>query len=263
MNHNLSYISLLNNISDLISDTCKLIIKQNNLDYNHKIDGSPVTKADIEADKLIFSRLRKLTPHIPIISEERSLDKDNLKNDLHWIIDPLDGTQSYIKGKDEYTVNIALIENKLPILGAVGHPPSGIIWFGANKNAYKKNKKGITKKIQTRNIPIKQPIIITSHAYTNIDKPWFKNLIKPKIIKISSSIKFCKIAEGDADIYPRFNNIREWDIAAGHAILLAAGGIVLNTKGDIVRYTNENRVADPFVAFGDSYWVKNNILEKQ
>ncbi len=261
MNNNLSCNSLLNNVSDLISDTCKIIQKQNNIDYDYKTDGSPVTRADIEADKFIFSGLKNITPHIPIVSEERSLNRQRINNNNpHWLIDPLDGTQSYIDGKDEYTVNIALIENNIPTLGAIGHPPTGIIWFGRDNKAFKRNKKGIIKKIKTRKTPIKKTIILTSRSFTNLERPWFKNLIDPKIIKVSSSLKFCKIAEGCADIYPRYNNIHEWDIAAGHAILSAAGGILLNTKGNNVKYTDKNRIAEQFTAYGDISWVRRNNL---
>ena len=217
-----------------------------------KIDGSPVTEADLAANKFICKELTKLDSKIPIISEE-NMNKKIKKSKTFWLVDPLDGTKEFIKKNGEFTVNIALIKNEKPIHGVIYWPVKKIIYYTINKKSYysklnKNNDLLSTKRVQAKKRKGKNRILITSRSHAKNIK-----LIKEKLkithsIIMGSSIKFCYIASGKANIYPRIGNTMEWDTAAGDAILRNAGGRVRTLNGKVLKYGKRGFKNKSFIA---------------
>jgi 3'(2'), 5'-bisphosphate nucleotidase len=208
-----------------------------------KADKSPVTDADHAAEEIIVRGLRALTPDTPVVAEEEMAAGrvPRLNGGPFWLVDPLDGTKEFIKRNGEFTVNIALIEAGRPTLGIVLAPATETLWRGAaGLGADKSEKGGAFSTIRTRPAP---PHGLTacasrSHAiYSDLDI-WFRNnnLTVADRVQAGSSLKFCLIAEGRADIYPRFGPTNEWDTAAGQGVLEAAGGEVVTTDGRPLAY---------------------------
>lgn len=225
----------------------------NNIEVMTKKDDSPVTEADLATNKYIVGKLKELAPSIAIVSEENSEEenKQAAKSGLFWLVDPLDGTKSYIKKTGEFTVNIALIENDTPIGGAIYVPDQKTGYFVAEDgNAYKQENGNLPIEIRTRPIPEQGMVIVASQSHrTQETNDFIESLEKvDKIISASSSIKLCLVAEGKADIYPRFGRTMEWDIGAGHAILSAAGGKVVKTDGSKFRYGKDDLANPYFIA---------------
>ena len=193
-----------------------------------KKDKTPVSNGDIKVNDLITTKIKQLTPDIPIISEETvDLTKKN-KSKIFWLIDPIDGTREYIAGKDEYTLNAALVKDGVPILGLVGVPKKGRLFYTyANNESYliEKNK---TKKISCKKQQPKGKIVALSSAFKPSDM--ILNKLKEykvnSIVKMASSYKFCVIASGEYDIYAARERANEWDYAAGHAVAQNAGAII-------------------------------------
>ena len=224
-----------------------------------KEDKSPVTDADHAAEVVIVAGLRALTPGLPVVAEEEMAAGHVPKIDAiqsggpFWLVDPLDGTKEFIKRNGEFTVNIALIENGRPTLGIVLAPATDTLWRGAaGLGADKREGSGAFSTITTRPAP---PQGLTacasrSHAiYSDLDI-WFRNnnLTVADRVQAGSSLKFCLIAEGKADIYPRFGPTNEWDTAAGQGVLEAAGGEVVTTDGRPLLY-GKPRFSNPhFIA---------------
>ena len=214
------------------------------LGVRNKADKSPVTDADHAAEAIIVKGLRVLTPDTPVVAEEEMAAGrvPALKNGgPFWLVDPLDGTKEFIKRNGEFTVNIALVENGRPMLGIVLAPASGTLWRGiVGEGADKREGAGPFTPIHTRPAPANglTACASRSHAiYSDLDI-WFRsnNLAVADRVQAGSSLKFCLIAEGKADIYPRFGPTNEWDTAAGHAVLEAAGGEVVTTDGRPLGY---------------------------
>ena len=226
----------------------------------NKQDNSPLTKADIESNKYIIKSLTALNPSIPILSEEKFIDWDIRKKwNKYWLIDPLDGTKEFIKESDEFTVNIALIVSNEPILGVIYAPQLFKLYY-ANKNegSFKidcdKQISSLSKsiKINTREKKSSDKYYIygsKSHS-NNKFMDWVNlNFKDYELIKKGSSIKFCELAEGKADIYPRFGPTSEWDIAAGHIILNEAGGEIRSIDNKKILYNMKDSVINPqFIA---------------
>jgi 3'(2'), 5'-bisphosphate nucleotidase len=215
-----------------------------------KDDKSPVTDADMEANRYICRELLKLTPNIPIIAEEdESLNRT--KNPLFWLVDPLDGTRSFVRHEEEFSVNIGLIKNRKPVLGVLYAPPQDILYFAAKGGpAFRKHGNAAPQQIHTRARP--QKIIVTRSR----SKPmpaglaFLSQFEIDHIIQISSAIKFGLVAEGQADLYTRFGRTMEWDTAAGHAIIDAAGGRVETATGQPLLYGKTNFENPPFIVYG-------------
>ena len=193
-----------------------------------KKDKTPVSNGDIRVNDLISAKIKELTPDIPIISEETvDLTKKN-KSKIFWLIDPIDGTREYIAGKDEYTLNAALVKDGVPILGLVGVPKKGRLFYTyANNESYliEKNK---TKKISCKKQQPKGKIVALSSAFkpSDIILNKLKEYKVNSIVKMASSYKFCVIASGEYDIYAARERANEWDYAAGHAVAQNAGAII-------------------------------------
>lgn len=224
---------------------------QDSLNIDYKKDSSPVTQADLASNKIICESLRKLYPSIPLISEESEVNNP-INSSIFWSIDPLDATQSFIERNGEFTVNIALIQDNKPSIGVIYAPLSKQLYYADNQKAYKQLDNEPPIAIKTRPVPESGLIILTSCHYKNQEKLDFylKDKRIDKIIPTSSSIKICMIAEGLADLYPRFGRTMEWDTAAAHAILSAAGGSIKDLNGKELNYGHfEKEYSNPeFIA---------------
>ena len=214
-----------------------------------KKDGSIVTDADKIVDKIICDGINKILPEVTIISEENEFNHSSNPGDIFFLVDSIDGTKEFVKedSTGNFTVNIALIENGYPTLGMIFAPFFNELFYGIKGVGAFKNY----KKIFTREISNKDPLILSSKSSFNLEVE--KSLKKRGIIRkefLTSSLKFCKIASGDADFYLRFGTTMEWDIAAGHAILLCAGGEILNLNGEKIKYGKKSFKNDSFIALG-------------
>lgn len=202
-----------------------------------KEDCSPLTEADLASHHIIVDALHSLTPDIPVVSEEGA---DQINPDgLFWLVDPLDGTREFIKRNGEFTVNIALIENNLPILGVISAPALDISYTGAiNMQPRKREKNKNWSNITSEKIGSGPTKIVGSKSHGSDESTQWVATHYPnaEFCGIGSSLKFCLIAEGKAHAYPRFGRTMEWDTAAGHAILNAAGGIVTRIDGTPLTY---------------------------
>ncbi len=210
-----------------------------------KSDGSPVTAADIAAERFIRSHLAGTMPGVPIIAEESfNASRGELAPDCFLLVDPLDGTREFISGRDEFTVNIALIEKGSPVVGAIFAPALNELSL-AGTTAYRASvrpgeavsESTALSKIATSSVPAAGMRAIGSRAHMDpTTECWLQQLPVVKLYSAGSSLKFCLVARGSADVYPRLAPTMEWDTAAGHAILLAAGGCVVGLDGAPLRY---------------------------
>lgn len=221
-----------------------------------KADNSPVTAADLAANTLITEALVRLTPTIPILSEETTVASYEQRKQWgkYWLIDPLDGTKEFVHKKGEFTVNIALINNHQPCMGLVYAPILDQLYFAEQgKGAYIQLGQGDSVAIKTRSCPAVAPKVVVSRRHGREQVTQFlQNLPKPELVEIGSSLKICLVAEGKADLYPRFAPTSEWDTAAAHAVLLEAGGVLLNTESKPIRYNTKEALLNPsFIAVGD------------
>ncbi len=215
-----------------------------------KEDQSPVTQADMAAHTLIHAGLKNLGLNIPIISEEDEI-KSN-KTNKFWLVDPLDGTKEFINRNDEFTINIALIENNLPLLGIVYAPALNLLYAGiVGQGSFKVSPEGQRFPIYVQSAINKEIIVVCSRSHHNeseTEKFLSSFTVKTNILRIGSSLKFCKIAEGSAHLYPRFGRTMEWDTAAGQAILMAAGGSAYSLAGSPLTYGKKSFENPHFIA---------------
>lgn len=232
-----------------------LAIRQQDIGVEIKDNDSPVTRADKAASEFIIDALSKLEPSLPVLSEEAcDIGFDERKTwERYWLIDPLDGTKSFIRNESEYTVNIALIDQHQPILGVIVIPVTGEYYFGGTQTQgafFGKRNKAPTP-IATR--PCQTPIsVVTSTDHVGWIDPFLNQLPDAHIVRSASSIKLCLLAASKSDIYPRLAPTMEWDIAAGQAILEAANGAVLSLDGMPLRYNTKDDLTNPhFIAVGD------------
>lgn len=218
-----------------------------------KTDKSPVTEADEAAEILLEAAIRKLDPNAVIIGEEASAAGiQPAPGARFWLIDPLDGTRDFINGGPDYSVNIGLVEDGIPTLGLVLHPPTGTLWTGAARlGVWKTDAQGKRQAIHTR--PLASPLVaVTSRSHLDDKtKAWVAALPGADTRASGSSLKFCLLAEGAADVYPRFGPTSEWDTAAADAILRAAGGITLDTGGRPLAYGKPAYRNCSFLAIGE------------
>lgn len=227
---------------------------------NQKEDNSPVTLADIESNKIIEKALTELYDY-PIVSEEgENMDYETRKNfNRFWLVDPLDGTKEFIHRNGEFTVNIALIENGLPIWGAIYVPVTQTFYFGiSGEGAFKQVGNGELQSIFARKNSVNL-IAVGSKSHAKPEETnFFKSVGVSQIVSVGSSLKFCLIAEGNADVYFRSGPTMEWDTAAGQAILAAAGGQVykdLKAK-EVFTYNKPNLLNGSFLAISDTHILK-------
>ena len=246
---------LSNFVNQIAVDAGKEILKIYNKPFTSKMkkDKSPVTKADLIANDLICKRLQSINPKIQIISEEGK-KKFSKKTNIFWLVDPLDGTKEFIKKNGEFTVNIALIKNCRPIYGVIYLPVKKEIYFTQNKSAYfsiidHKNSYKSKKKIKVKKrTGINNRVLLLSRSYSRNIELSKKHFKTNKAIFSGSSIKFCLIANGKGNIYPRLGTTMEWDTAAGHAILNAAGGSVRTLDRKVLKYGKRGFKNPSFIA---------------
>ena len=220
---------------------------------NRKADKSPVTEADVAAEAIILKALAALAPDIPVIAEEHAA-VHGLPREIgrrFFLVDPLDGTKEFIARNGEFTVNIALIEDGVPVLGVIQVPALDEIYAGQGNIAVRR-RQGVLEPIAARNVPESGAVmtISRSHAAREVVKAEnFGEHIAATLVA-GSSLKFCRIAEGVADLYPRFGPTMEWDTAAGHAILAAAGGSIATDDGAPLAYGKAGFRNPHFIARG-------------
>jgi len=220
-----------------------------------KIDGSPVTLADQEAEKLIASRLGKMFPAIPMVGEESVAAGaiPDISGGTFWLVDPLDGTKEFITGSGDFTVNIALMHNFRPVMGIIYVPVTDMLYFGAGHEAFMSVRGAPPEKITVRTPPAEGWTVVASKRHGDPERlaEFLKGKKVAHVINRSSSLKFCSIAAGEADFYPRLGPTCEWDTAAGDAILRAAGGRVTTLDGQDLPYGKIGRkfLNPEFLAF--------------
>ncbi len=217
-----------------------------------KADRSPVTEADRAADRLIVMGLQAADPGIPVISEESTSTGPPPPDGRFWLVDPLDGTREFIARTGEFTVNIALIEDGRPVLGVLHAPVQGETFIADGLGqAVRIVGNGAPRPISARRAPAEGPAVIASRSHRDAETDAFIAGLGPaRIESAGSALKFGLLARGEADVYPRFGRTMEWDTAAGHAILKAAGGHVRDLNGRELRYGKAGFVNPPFVACG-------------
>ena len=213
-------------------------LRKKGLDKKIKSDNTPVSNGDIEVNKIVTKKIKELTPDIPIVSEETSDNKSNLNLNTFWLVDPIDGTYDYINNLEEFTINAGLIVNKEPAAGIIYAPVKKRLFYSYGINyAFEENNGNLTKLDSTKNFDKNQ---IKFVSYSNKLKPEIENLHNKLNVKtftkMKSSLKFCVIAAGEYDGYVAEPRACEWDIAAGHAILVHAGGSVKDFENNNILY---------------------------
>jgi 3'(2'), 5'-bisphosphate nucleotidase len=220
-----------------------------------KDDDSPLTQADLESQRVIIDGLKRLTPQLPILSEESAQApwQERRRWPELWVVDPLDGTREFIKRNGEFTINIALVLEHEPLLGMVAAPAQGVLYWGARgAGAFRSRAGGAPERIQV-SAPANPLRVVGSRSHiTPETTAYLKKLGHYETKSIGSSLKFCLVAEGSADLYARFGPTSEWDTAAGQALLEAAGGHVTRLDGQRLRYNcRESVLNGEFVACND------------
>lgn len=224
-------------------------------DVRRKADASPVTEADERAERLILAALAEAAPAIPVVAEEQCAARgmpDRIP-DRFWLVDPLDGTKEFISRNGEFTVNIALIERCRPVLGVVHVPVSNVTYAAAGAGtATRQIGDGAVAPITARHAPASGAIVVHSRSHANEAEigAYLATLPGAQRRVSGSSIKFCLLAAGEADYYPRFGPTMEWDTAAGHAVLTAAGGRIDMLDGEPLRYGKPGFLNPSFIARG-------------
>jgi 3'(2'), 5'-bisphosphate nucleotidase len=261
--------ALIEPLTDLVIRAGAAILAVNRaaMRVDGKTDGSPVTEADLAADRIIGEGLARLAPKVPSLSEERVHQAKPPYRDSFFLIDPLDGTKEFVAGRDEFTVNLALVTNGTPLLGIVGAPALGLIWRGivgqgAERLTMRDGAAPLVEPIHTRPCPPRgKPWIVAvsrSHGDDRTEAFIEKRLGIEKGLgairaELGSAVKFGRVAEGGVDIYPRLAPTCEWDVAAGHAVVTAAGGKITDSKGAGLRFGlgREDFIVPEFIAWGD------------
>jgi 3'(2'), 5'-bisphosphate nucleotidase len=223
------------------------------LDVRAKADASPVTAADEAAELVILEGLAELTPSIPVVAEERVAagTLPALDDRPFWLVDPLDGTKEFLSRNGEFTVNVGLIEDSSPILGVVLAPAIGKVWWAAVGHGAWTRSDGQERAIAARKRPLAGPVAVASRSHRDPETQAFLDQAGvAECISAGSSLKFCLVAEGKADLYPRFGPTMEWDTAAGHAVLSAAGGRVTTRDGAPFLYRKPEFRNPGFIAYG-------------
>jgi 3'(2'), 5'-bisphosphate nucleotidase len=253
--------ALMEPLTDLVLRAGAAILAVNRLamKIDGKLDGSPVTEADFAADRIIGEGLARLVPEVPALSEERVHLAKPPYGGSFFLIDPLDGTKEFVAGRSEFTVNLALVTNGTPLLGIIGAPALGLIWrglVGRGAERLKAGERSVAEPIHTRLHP--QPgepwIVAVSRSHGDIRTEAFIEA-RPGAIRqmLGSAVKFGRVAEGAADIYPRLAPTSEWDVAAGHALITAAGGKITDSQGAELHFgkAGQGFTVPEFIAWGD------------
>jgi 3'(2'), 5'-bisphosphate nucleotidase len=252
--------ALIEPLTDLVvcAGAAILAVNRTAMKVDGKPDGTPVTEADLAADRIIGEGLARLFPDIPALSEERAHLAKPFYGGSFFLIDPLDGTREFVAGRAEFTINLALVTNGTPLLGIIGAPALGLVWRGlVGRGAERLGTDGSgAEPVHTRTLPKRGDpwIAAVSRSHGDIRTEAFIDG-RPGAVRqvLGSAVKFGRVAEGRADIYPRLAPTSEWDVAAGHALVTAAGGKVTDAKGNDVQFGRggEGFIVPEFIAWGD------------
>lgn len=230
-----------------------MAVYESSFEIRDKADSSPVTEADERAEAVIVAGLREMTPELPIVAEEAvAAGEIPTVGTRFWLVDPLDGTKEFISRNGEFTVNIALIEHGVPVLGVVFAPALGRLYAGVSEcGAFIEDASG-RRPIRCRQVPSDGLTVVGSRSHGDADAltSFLRGRKVAALVSAGSSLKLCLVASGEADLYPRFGRTMEWDIAAGHAVLAASGGGVSDLGGAPLRYCKPGFENPHFVAQG-------------
>lgn len=258
MSESLNLEHLCKQCVEIAREAGERILEIYNSDYKieEKDDKSPLTDADLAAHNTIVKALTALTPDIPILSEESAKLPFEVRKEwqTYWLVDPLDGTKEFIKRNGEFTVNIALIDNHKSIIGVIHVPVLNIDYFGwENGGSFKIEQGGETQPIQVRKQTADKLVVVGSRSHGSEQlQAYMKNLGDSELLSMGSSLKFCLVAEGKADLYPRIGLTSEWDTGAAHCIVEQAGGHVTKLDMSDLDYNTKDSLLNPFFfVFGD------------
>jgi 3'(2'), 5'-bisphosphate nucleotidase len=249
-------IELLQQVEQIAAQAGELIMQvyQQDFDVEHKDDNSPLTQADLLSHRCIIEALQQLTPNIPIISEESAVVPVEQRKQWSslWLVDPLDGTREFIKKNGEFTVNIALIENGAPVLGVISAPAQQRCWaatvsvgafevVGAKRSFIEVAKSKSSLRVAASRSHLDEKTVSALQRMGDVQR-----------VSVGSALKFCLLANGEIDVYPRFAPTWEWDTAAGQCIVEMAGGVVLNLDGSRKTYNQRDTLLNEhFMALAD------------
>ena len=224
----------------LVAGDLSLALREKGLKKKIKSDNTPVSNGDLEVNKFITEKISEITPDIPIISEETSDNKDNSKLKNFWLVDPIDGTYDYINGLEEFTINAGLIINNKPVAGLINAPAKKRMFYCYGVGNAFELSNGKTINLSNKSIKNNRPIKFIS--YSNKIKPEIQKIYQDigvaENVRMKSSLKFCVVAAGEYDGYVAEPRAYEWDIAAGHAILVSSGGTITDFDGNKILYWN-------------------------
>ena len=251
MQGNVSLVSELTTIAHEAGDAI-LALQKGELEATAKADGSPVTRADLASNATILRGLAGKFPDVPVITEECAPDH-TAKARRVFLVDPLDGTRDFLAGHHDYTVNIALLDDGAPVAGVVYAPALGVIYTGAMGEGARRAcvTNGLIGAWQAiaAVAPADKLRAVTSRSHPSTrTRQYLEGLVIGDLTPVGSSLKFCLIAAGEADVYPRMGQTMEWDTAAGDAILRASGGTVMDIEGQPLRYNKRNATGEPDLA---------------
>jgi 3'(2'), 5'-bisphosphate nucleotidase len=226
-----------------------------NFDVEAKADESPLTRADMASHNIIAAGLARLDPHTPVISEEGGLPdfRERGQWPRYWLIDPLDGTKEFIKRNGEFTVNIALIDTHAPVFGVVHVPVTGVTYVGEpGRGAWRQRGDQPPEPISvSSDTPARARVVGSRSHQSAAVADWLARIGDYDIVAMGSSLKFCVVAEGGADVYPRLGPTSEWDTAAAQAVVEAAGGSVVTLDGEPLAYNRKADILNPhFMVIG-------------
>jgi len=230
-------------------------------DHQVKLDGSPVTQADLAAHRVIMQGLAALTPDIPVLSEEGQTVLEPGDRSRFWLVDPLDGTREFVAGSGEFTVNIALIDGATPAFGVVYVPVTAeLFWGGATMGAWVEHE-GVQGPLRVAS-PSTEPLrVMASKRHLNADtQDFLDKLGSISLVNAGSSLKFCRIAQAQADLYPRLSPTCEWDTAAAQAVLEGAGGHVFKLTGEPLKYGKRDPLNPSFIASSQPFSALQSLL---
>ena len=252
---------LLHDLTAIIARACAVIrdVSPATVVQRMKVDDSPVTAADEASQAVILEGLARILPGVPVVSEESAGPNREKLGGSFLIVDPLDGTREFLAGRDEFTVNLAIISGGIPIAGIIAAPKRDRLWrgiVGGKAERLRLLRDGVDQPhpVHTREWPGQRAVAAISRSHFDAGTDAFLDSLGPiQRLPSGSAIKFCQVAEGGADLYPRFATTCEWDVAAGHALVAAAGGIVRSAQGVPLAYgrADQDFRVPTFVAWGD------------
>lgn len=266
--HPMPDVALLQAVMDIARDASAAIMNvyAGEFTVDHKQDDSPLTQADRAAHVLITNALQKLTPDVPVLSEESPPALHDFATRRHWpqfwLVDPLDGTREFINRNGEFTVNIALVQQHQPVLGVLAVPAKQVIYTGMRGQGAQRIVAHQPPQIITTRKTLTVPVIVGSRSHSGHSLDGFLDKLGHyQLDSVGSALKFCRVAEGTADCYPRFGPTSEWDTAAGQAIVEAAGGAVFDLTGQVLSYNRRESLLNPhFIVVGDRQFAWQGLI---